>query len=138
MIADILSRLEKVRQTGSGTWIACCPAHSDRSPSFTLRECDDGRILAHCFGGCSIEEVVNAVGLGWDAWFPPKPVEFAQPVKRAFPAADVLEALSFEATVLEVAAGATSRGEELSDEDRARVSLAADRIREGRRYAIGG
>jgi len=138
VIADILSRLEKVKPTGKGTWLACCPAHEDRSPSFTLRECDDGRILAHCFSGCDIESIVGAVGLGWDAWFPPKPIEHAEPVRRAFPAADVLEALAFEATVLEVASGATARGENLSDEDRARVRLAGERIREGRRYAIGG
>ena len=138
MIHDILSRLDKVKPTGKGTWLACCPAHSDRSPSLTLRELDDGRILAHDFGGCDFEAIVGAVGLGWDAWFPPKPIEHAAPVKRAFPAADVLEALAFEATVLEVAAGATARGEELSDEDRARVRLAGDRIREGRNYAIGG
>ena len=97
-------------------------------------------ILVKCFAGCSAAEIVSAVGLELSDLFPEKPrdVDFRGPVKRAFPAADVLEALAFEATVLEVAAGATARGEALSEEDRARVRLAGDRIREGRRYAIGG
>lgn len=40
-----------------------CPAHEDRSPSLSIREGDDGRVLVHCFAGCSIEAICEA--LGW-------------------------------------------------------------------------
>lgn len=89
----LLSKLEKTRKTGHSTWIACCPAHQDKNPSMTIRECDDGRVLLHCFAGCSVEEVLGAIGLEFDALFPPKPIEHAKPLRRPFPAADVLEAV---------------------------------------------
>lgn len=137
MIADILPRLEKVKQTRKGNWLACCPAHDDSGPSLTIHEADDGRILVHCFAGCSFEEIKDAVGLGWEPWFPPKqPDDFKPAIKRAYPAADVLEALSFEATVVAVAAADLSAGK-LTAEAKDRMKIAFDRINEGRRLAIG-
>ena len=58
---DVLDRLEKV--TGSkGKWIACCPAHQDKSPSLAVTETDD-RVLVHCFSGCDAQDVTAAIGL---------------------------------------------------------------------------
>ena len=58
---DILDRLEKV--TGSkGKWMACCPAHQDKSPSLAVTETDD-RVLVHCFSGCDTQDVTAAIGL---------------------------------------------------------------------------
>jgi DNA primase len=58
---DVLDRLEKV--TGSkGKWIACCPAHQDKSPSLDVTETDD-RVLVHCFSGCDTQDVTAAIGL---------------------------------------------------------------------------
>ena len=58
---DVLDRLEKV--TGSkGKWIACCPAHQDKSPSLAVTETDD-RVLVHCFSGCDTQDVTAAIGL---------------------------------------------------------------------------
>ena len=59
----LLSRLDGVRRTGSGRWIARCPAHDDRRPSLSVRELDDGRTLLHCFSGCSPDAVLDAIGL---------------------------------------------------------------------------
>lgn len=39
-----------------------CPAHEDRSPSLSVRAADD-RVLLHCFGGCTVDEVLAALGL---------------------------------------------------------------------------
>lgn len=93
----VLSRADKVRRTGSGTWICCCPAHADKSPSMTVRELDDGRVLIHCFAGCDVESVLGAFGLEFDALFPPKPIDHAKPLRKPFPAADVLEVLFTDA-----------------------------------------
>ncbi len=62
MIGDLLNKLEKVKGS-KGRWIACCPAHVDRSPSLAITETDDGRILLKCFAGCSAQQVVEAVGM---------------------------------------------------------------------------
>lgn len=138
MIETILSRLEKVRKTGSQNWIACCPAHADKNPSMTLREESDGRILVTCFAGCSFEEIANSVGLGWEPWFPEKPIaDYVKPVSRPYPAADVLEALSFEFLVVSTAALNVAQGVEMTAEDRVRLLVAHDRISQARRMALG-
>lgn len=138
MIADILPRLEKVRQTGRGNWIACCPAHEDRSPSLTLHEAQDGRILVRCHAGCNFEEIVNAVGFGYEPWFPPKQEgDFKPAIKRGFPAADVLEAVQFETQLVAVAASNVANGITLTVEDKERLMTAYHRISEARRLSLG-
>ena len=44
-LETVLSRLEHVRKTGEGRFLACCPAHGDKRASLSLREIDDGRVL---------------------------------------------------------------------------------------------
>jgi hypothetical protein len=53
---EILRRLEHARPC-TGGWIARCPAHEDRSPSLSISEGRDGRILLHCFAGCGVEQI---------------------------------------------------------------------------------
>jgi putative DNA primase/helicase len=40
-----------------------CPAHDDRRPSLSVREGADGRLLLKCHRGCSLEEILAALGL---------------------------------------------------------------------------
>ena len=70
-IDALLSRLEKVRNTGPDSWSACCPAHDDKGPSLSIRDAD-GKLLIHCFAGCSVHDVVGAVGLDIADLFPPR------------------------------------------------------------------
>lgn len=139
MKADaLLSRLERVKQSGSGNWIARCPAHADKNPSMTIREADDGRVLIHCFTGCTPEEILSAVGLSFDALFPDKPIDHrVKPIRKPYPAADVLECLALEALIVQQCAGDIARGETLSGETVARVRLASERIEAGRSLANG-
>lgn len=67
---EIIERVEKCRRTGRGQWISLCPAHTDKSPSLSIGESDDGRTLVHCHGGCSALDVLTAIGLSWDALYP--------------------------------------------------------------------
>jgi hypothetical protein len=55
----ILKRLQGVRRSSRG-WIALCPAHADKNPSLSIDE-RDGKILLHCFGGCTKEAVLAAL-----------------------------------------------------------------------------
>jgi hypothetical protein len=59
---EIAEQLE-ARRVGPGRWISRCPAHADRSPSLTIREGREGRVLLHCFAGCTLAAVLQAAGL---------------------------------------------------------------------------
>jgi 5S rRNA maturation endonuclease (ribonuclease M5) len=60
----VLSRLDKVRQAGSG-WEACCPAHADDKPSLTIGIGREGQVLLHCHSGaaCSFSDICDAISL---------------------------------------------------------------------------
>lgn len=139
MSADVLlSRLERVKQTGPGRWLASCPAHQDKTPSLSLRELQDGRTLVHCFAQCSTEDVLAAVGLNFDALFPEKPIngDFRPRERKPFNAGDVLEAIADEVLIVAVAGTNLCQGA-LSSDDLDRALLAAERLVEARRLANG-
>jgi len=100
----LLDRLQGVKPTGPGRWLAQCPAHEDRSPSLSIRELEDGRVLLHDFGGCGTQAVLDSLGLEMAALFQERlpgsgPAGgFARSHAR-IPAADVLAALDHELTV---------------------------------------
>ena len=132
MIENILSRLEKVKGR-NGAYTACCPAHSDKSPSLAIRELDDGRILMKCFGGCSVQEIMGAVGMEMGDLFPDTNKDLP-PVKRKYYASDLLRVIEFEAWVVSVAAYTMAQGLPLSEEDRGRMKKAQARIMEAVKY----
>ena len=59
---DFISRCDCVRRSGRGV-VARCPAHDDRTPSLSILEGDDGRVVLHCFAGCTAGDIVAAMGL---------------------------------------------------------------------------
>jgi len=136
-----LSRLDKVRASGQGRWMARCPAHGDKGASLSVRELADGRVLVHCFGGCDVQAVVGAVGMELSDLFPPddKKRDWNEPskpkVKPAFYASDLLRIASFECLVVMLAAYDMRKGKQLSDEDMERLKVAQQRIEEVVHYA---
>jgi putative DNA primase/helicase len=48
------------RRAGNG-WTARCPAHDDRSPSLSIREASDGKLLVCCHAGCGQAKVIHAL-----------------------------------------------------------------------------
>lgn len=70
-LEEFLNLLDGVKPSGNG-YIALCPAHDDRSPSFSISEAADGRILFYCHAKCKQEDVLNALGLSWTDLFPDK------------------------------------------------------------------
>ncbi len=130
MTAEILiSKLDKTKPTGPHRWQARCPAHDDKGPSLSIRETDDGRVLVHCFAGCSVHEIVRAAGLELADLFPQRPgADHSRPERRPFPATDVLRAVAFEALVVSAAAAALLAGEPFGVSDRERLIIAVSRI----------
>lgn len=123
----ILDHLEGIRDRGAGQYYAKCPAHNDRSPSLSIKVCDDGRTLVRCFAGCSTDEVLAAVGLRFADLFPTALGDFA-PSPPKHRAADLLAALRHEALIVAVAASDIAQGKTLTPETLSRVATAAGRI----------
>ena len=73
-VETILRTLE-ARPAGTDRWRARCPAHDGQSrTSLSIRTGDDGRVLVHCFAGCTPGDVLAAAGLTWgDAFGDSKP-----------------------------------------------------------------
>src|SRR5262245_53684438 len=68
-LQSILDRLKKVQRQGNG-YIACCPAHDDQNPSLSIGHGEGGRLVVHCFSGCSTDDIMQAIGLTTAALMP--------------------------------------------------------------------
>ena len=71
-LEQVLSHLKGVRTSMRG-WRACCPAHADRKPSLSIGLGEQGQVLLKCFAGCSLERIVEAMGLTMTDLFPAAP-----------------------------------------------------------------
>ena len=126
----LLSRLEKVRKAGHKRWMACCPAHHDGTPSLSLRALDDGRVLLHCFAGCAVEAILDAVGLQFGDLYPDQPLGHGLKgaEMRLISARQGLEIVAKESLLISVIASDFAKSTVLSEKDRERLMLAAGRV----------
>jgi DNA primase len=62
ILGVILSQLKKVRKSGA-SYKACCPAHDDKTASFSVTPLDDGGIRLKCFAGCDFRSICAALGV---------------------------------------------------------------------------
>ena len=64
MSADQIGIALKGRRNGSG-WLVCCPCpnhgkgRGDRTPSLSIADGDDDRLLLRCFAGCEFVEILG-------------------------------------------------------------------------------
>jgi hypothetical protein len=67
-----LAMVKEVKPRGKNqqSWIACCPAHDDSSPSLQIDVGESGNTLIHCWAGCSVEEVCDSIGISMASLFP--------------------------------------------------------------------
>lgn len=127
-IENVLSRLSKVKKTGKDKWLACCSAHQDKSPSLAIKLESDGRILLHCFAGCSADDVIAAIGLEFSELFPEKLMEHGKPVRKPYHAGDVLEALITEIHIVSMMADRMYHKKDMTLGDWERLKIASNRI----------
>lgn len=127
-IDALLDRLDGAKETGHGKYIVRCPAHDDRSPSLAIKDCGDGRILLHCFAGCDVESVLDALGLSFSDIMPERVGEMHtyKPVRQRFDARQVLAGLSHEVMVVCLIADRLASA--ANDDDQSRLLLAATRL----------
>lgn len=129
-VNDLVARLEKAKRTSRDSWLACCPAHKDRTPSLTIRALDDGRILIHCFSGCGAADVMAAIGLETADLFP-ESLGNLDRVRQPFTATDALRALRREVAVCALSSADLAEGKPVDHE---RLFLASERIADACEY----
>src|SRR5689334_12038243 len=69
-LENVLSKFPHARRSGKD-WTAHCPAHEDRTPSLSISEGDDGRVLLFCHVGCTTEKILSAIHLEVSDLFEP-------------------------------------------------------------------
>jgi putative DNA primase/helicase len=62
MTAEAIATALGGRKAGNG-WMARCVAHQDRKPSMHISEGQNGKLLVHCFAGCSQDQLFEGLRL---------------------------------------------------------------------------
>lgn len=135
--ARVLDRLQRVKQTAPDRWIAACPAHEDHSPSLSIRETGDGRVLVYDFGGCDTAAVLAALGLKLSDLFDEPLAHQLPPSRSRIPARELLELIDFEVTAAMVLLAAVIDKREIGELGWERLCTAARRISTARSHSRG-
>ncbi|WP_297922959.1 hypothetical protein [Metallibacterium sp.] len=137
-IDALLHRLERVQRSGQG-WRADCPNGHKTHGTLSLAQGDDGRLLLHCFAGCSTADVLGTLGLALADVMPERlrdeSPEGRRTAQERFRLASVTAAagvLEREARVLLIAHHDLQRGEALPPDDARRLREAVERIEAAR------
>jgi hypothetical protein len=107
----------------------------------SIRETDEGVVLAKCFAGCPVADVVAAVGLELSSLFPERTHYHAPVPKGASPYitfTEFCDLVSYHLTITCMGAEFVARGRKLSVADGEAVLCAADRVRRVLRVACHG
>lgn len=135
-VAKVLDRLTAVRQSGDRRWIALCPSHQDKSPSLSIRETEEGRVLIYCFAGCGAVDVIDSIGLRISDLFEKPISHHLPPVRGGFNARELLELNAHEANVVALlATDAQSRS--LTLDEVQRLAQAATRLQKAQDLVHG-
>ena len=60
MNAETIAKALGGCRAGAG-WVAHCPAHDDRTPSLSVRDSTNGKVLLRCHAGCEQGRVIAAL-----------------------------------------------------------------------------
>ncbi len=120
-IEVVLARLDGVKPVGKGKWMARTPTRDDKTPSLSIRELDDGRVLLHDFGGDNTAAVLDAIGLAFADLSPGGDRRYVRrgPSKSA---------IQHERTVYQIGLSMQMQGVVLNAEDQARFEVAKRRL----------
>jgi hypothetical protein len=93
-----------------------------------ITQAEDGRILIHCFAGCSTDDILGSVGLTIDDLFDTPLYHKAKPLRPGVYPRDVLHALQTEFMIVMITAFNMRKGKSISDIDLSRLDLAYERF----------
>lgn len=126
----ILAKLDGAREISANSYRSICPSCGGKNRSkFALRAEPDGRILLHCFSGCSIEQITAALGIDLADLMPERAPEAhrVDRIKKPWTARDVAKALELECGVAWLLLLDLADGRPMSASDRKRAGAAAQR-----------
>lgn len=132
---SILSHFNKVRATSkNGSYNCLCPAHDDSSASLSIKICEDGRVLIHCFAGCDIQSILGAVGLTLDDIVPQR-IDLLKPQGKAYNPFAILKNMKDEALFVYMCARHIEQGEKLETSDKEKLLDTITKLKEAYEYA---
>lgn len=120
-IEVLLSRLDGVKATGRGKWMARTPTREDRTPSLSICEREDGSVLLYDFGGDETAAVLAAIGLTFADLYPDSE---RRPARRGPNRA----AIEHERKVVAIGQSLLACGEQLPPSDLERLEVARRRL----------
>ena len=129
-IDALLSHLDGVKETGPGKYLSRCPAHDDRSPSLSIKDGDDGRVLIHCFAGCEPQSVLDAIGMTFSDIMPERigTEHYHNGNPNWIPARDALATLDHESLVVSIIGADFLEQREIDEPTWDRLGQAVNRI----------
>lgn len=127
-----LARLDGVIRSGK-SYKAICPAHCDKSPSLSVKEGDDGRVLLHCFAGCGVEKIVAEMGLRMSDLFTGATGKQHGSKIPGVSARELKASTEHELQILYIVKADQNAGRPISPSDLERTKIALNRIAIARR-----
>lgn len=131
MISELLGKLDGLQGSGP-RWRSICPSHESRhaTRSLSIYEPDAGRVLFHCHAGCSVDEIMDALGIDLSDLFPPRTDDGKPPskVRKPWRISEVVSALRGELFVGAVLLMDIAADNPHSEDDRVRAKEAVERI----------
>lgn len=119
-VEQLLSKLSKVRKTGHGKYTSLCPAHEDSSPSLSISEESDGRLLIHCFAACDPSSIMESLGLNMSDLYPkPDGTHFRAKISKPVPISNLIQLIRPAIFTVLIANQKVLEGKPLEAEDKA-------------------
>lgn len=133
---EVTSRLKGVIKRSNGGLLAFCPSHDDtKGRSLAVSLGREGQVLMHCFAGCSIHEITQAIGLNPSDLFPRNETTYYPQTRSHFNEWQILAALQHDALVALIAARMMLEGKTLPESDIDFLSKAVIRINQAVSYS---
>ena len=126
-INTLLAHVKKVQKSGSGAWMCLCPSHDDTSRSLKITQAEEGKVLIHCFAGCSPAEILGAVGLRMEDLFDDPNFHHKESKPRIYPR-EVMKAMIPELMLFLLASMTLKKGKALEPVDQERLQVSYDRL----------
>jgi len=128
-LTEIIGRLKGAVKRHNGGILAFCPSHDDRKGrSLAVSLGRENQVLMHCFAGCSIHEITQAIGLNPVDLFPRTEIKYDPQNRSYFNEWQILSALQHDALVVLLAARSMLSGKTLPKSDIDFLSNAVIRI----------
>ncbi|MXS83651.1 hypothetical protein [Nitrosomonas oligotropha] len=138
-LIEITSRLKGGIRRHNGGILAFCPSHDDRKGrSLAVSLGRQDQVLMHCFAGCSIHEITQAIGLNPADLFPPSDnPRYEKTARSGFSAWQLLRAIHADLTRLLIISSDLKKIDALSADDSQFISEVVLRLNDSLSYLEG-